>query len=582
MACVGSGHGNRRFTTLVHSQTQVVDEIAKNTASEASSRTLRGPMKIPGICMKTIIDEKICQKTQCSGYPRLQSLCVAAASLLFLITFPLVSSGRDNQSGDIAAKVFNSAASSVFVVSVRNDKGGLISLGTGFLVEKNTLATNLHVVKGGQHVFVEVGAARLPATIQKRDAKNDLAIISVEAEISANPLHLADSGGVPGQSIFVIGNPEGLENTISSGIVSGRRELDGRELLQISAPISHGSSGGPVLDASSSVVGVAAAMLRDGQNLNFAVPVKALRQLLSAERSPDALTDTDNVQAPSADESYSAKLEKYVANQMWPEARELLLEGIADDEFDANLRFALGQVLLEMGNWKDAVDQLSLSERLDSKLWQAVDGLARAYLTAWDATGELSYRTSACDAFDQLATYRPEDAGTGLVGPVALLARHPNDLDFAQIRAREAVRRLRSPEGLWKGHDGLTYTLGTAQGGWFFHPEPTNPDKPLDSGFKLGDFEQNEATGTGYFQVGDCVGEIVAKAKVEKCGSAMVITGVATGNAGSMETANHKAHVRACRSFFTEMAEGLAGGPAFELRLTRILTNGEAQWIEEK
>jgi S1-C subfamily serine protease len=83
----------------------------------------------------------------------------------------------------------------------------------------------------------------------------------------------------------VIGAPEGFQNTVSDGIVSAFRRVDGQPLMQISAPISHGSSGGPVLNRRGEVLGVAVAVWAGGQNLNFAVPLEALRAALSAEEA---------------------------------------------------------------------------------------------------------------------------------------------------------------------------------------------------------------------------------------------------------------------------------------------------------
>lgn len=185
------------------------------------------------------------------------------------------------QTSDIAARIYREASPSVFVIIVHDAKGSPLSLGTGFLVRKNTLATNLHVVEGGS-VSVQVGPVSIPATVEKRDPKNDLAIVHVKADISAVPLVLSKASPVPGENVVVIGNPEGLEKSVSTGIVAGVRQTKGRTLLQITAPISHGSSGGPVLNSDGEVIGVSVGMITEGENLNFAVPAKQVRALLIA------------------------------------------------------------------------------------------------------------------------------------------------------------------------------------------------------------------------------------------------------------------------------------------------------------
>src|SRR6201999_60661 len=87
----------------------------------------------------------------------------------------------------------------------------------------------------------------------------------------------------PGDSVVAIGNPLGLENTVSNGLISARRKFDeGVEVLQISAPIAPGSSGGPIFNDHGEVIGIATAILEEGQNLNFGMPVAYLAPMLKA------------------------------------------------------------------------------------------------------------------------------------------------------------------------------------------------------------------------------------------------------------------------------------------------------------
>ncbi|MBA7592637.1 hypothetical protein ES708_34828 [subsurface metagenome] len=116
----------------------------------------------------------------------------------------------------------------------------------------------------------------------------DLVILEIE-DIKGSPLPFGDSQQVAvGDEIYVIGNPQGLEGTFSQGIISGIRDLDTEYILQVTAAISPGSSGGPVLNDKGRVIGVAFATLTEGQNLNFAVPAYYLSRLLTKleARSP--------------------------------------------------------------------------------------------------------------------------------------------------------------------------------------------------------------------------------------------------------------------------------------------------------
>src|SRR5436309_1954428 len=90
----------------------------------------------------------------------------------------------------------------------------------------------------------------------------------------------ATSGLKVGDRIATISSPRGLSNTVSDGLVSAIRDDDGQRLIQISAPISPGSSGGPVFDLSGKVIGIATLQMTEGQNLNFATPIDSLRHIL--------------------------------------------------------------------------------------------------------------------------------------------------------------------------------------------------------------------------------------------------------------------------------------------------------------
>jgi hypothetical protein len=112
------------------------------------------------------------------------------------------------------------------------------------------------------------------------DLDNDLVVLQVDG-VGTQPVTLGDSDKVAaGQPVVVVGNPAGLEQTVSNGLVSAIRELNGQRLFQISAPISAGSSGSPVFDDRGEVIGVAVSSIEAGQNLNFAVPINYAKTLL--------------------------------------------------------------------------------------------------------------------------------------------------------------------------------------------------------------------------------------------------------------------------------------------------------------
>ena len=170
-------------------------------------------------------------------------------------------------------------------LEMKDSTGTTLSFGSGFFVKPNQIATNFHVIEGARQ-----GTAKLVGKdtryqiegIVATDKENDLAVLNVTAS-GVTPLPLGDSDTVNiGAKVYVAGNPKGLEGTFSDGLIS-RRESYPKKRLQMTAPISPGSSGGPVLNSKGQVIGISVAVHRalDAQNLNFAIPSNTLKALLA-------------------------------------------------------------------------------------------------------------------------------------------------------------------------------------------------------------------------------------------------------------------------------------------------------------
>lgn len=170
------------------------------------------------------------------------------------------------------------------IVRVENNLGTQLGVGTGFILsEQGKIATNLHVIAGGGTLRVKLSDGTILPVVRilAFDEKRDLAIIKVDGKVALPTLPLGDSDNVaPGDSVVAIGNPQRLDFTVSDGLISSIREFEGDRILQISAPISQGSSGGPLFNSFGQVIGVATRISPEGQNLNFGVPSNYLKPLM--------------------------------------------------------------------------------------------------------------------------------------------------------------------------------------------------------------------------------------------------------------------------------------------------------------
>lgn len=198
-------------------------------------------------------------------------------SVLFLTGLPCTVSAQTPQ--EIARKAFGST-----VLLVMEDANGQpLSLGSGFFVRDGEVASNLHVVEGAARGYAKIVGQKAKFDIEgitAVDRERDLVILKISGA-RASTLALGSSDPVQvGETVYAVGNPQGLEGTFSQGIVSSIREVGTDKILQITAPISPGSSGGPVLNGKGEVIGVSVATFRGGQNLNFAIPSSYLKTLV--------------------------------------------------------------------------------------------------------------------------------------------------------------------------------------------------------------------------------------------------------------------------------------------------------------
>lgn len=221
-------------------------------------------------------------------------LLAISCSMALILSW--VSSVHAKTAQEIAKTAFGST-----VLLVMEDSNGLpLSLGSGFVIREGTIASNLHVVEGAARGYAKIVGQETKYRIEgivATDAQRDLVVLKIP-EVSAPTLPIGNSDEVQvGDSVYAVGNPQGLEGTFSQGIVSGIRMRGADNLLQVTAPISPGSSGGPVLSQTGEVIGVSVATFKGGQNLNFAIPANYLKALLTKVGAVTPLADARSTDA---------------------------------------------------------------------------------------------------------------------------------------------------------------------------------------------------------------------------------------------------------------------------------------------
>ena len=203
--------------------------------------------------------------------------------LQVLCAVVLIIVGADSANTQTAQSIARKAFGSTVLLVMEDTNGQPLALGSGFFVGAGQIASNLHVVEGAVRGYAKlVGQKRKHDLegIRAVDPHRDLVVLKIAATgTSMMPLGNSDAVQV-GEPVYAVGNPQGLEGTFSQGVVSSIRKVGADKLLQITAPISPGSSGGPVLNGKGEVIGVSVATFKGGQNLNFAIPSNYLKTLL--------------------------------------------------------------------------------------------------------------------------------------------------------------------------------------------------------------------------------------------------------------------------------------------------------------
>ena len=210
-------------------------------------------------------------------------------------TLPSLSKQKEETTENLPS-IIKRIKPSVVIVFTYDNKEEFLKLGSGFFISQNgDIITNYHVLQGASSAEVKTpdGKTYSITHIAAMSEQNDIIRLSVDIPSKyVRSLSLSTTLPEVGERIIVYGSPLGLENTVSDGIVSAVREIpDFGKIIQITAPISPGSSGSPVLNMKGEVIGIATFQMVEGQNLNFAIPSERIASLNLIEEEKTFTTE---------------------------------------------------------------------------------------------------------------------------------------------------------------------------------------------------------------------------------------------------------------------------------------------------
>lgn len=304
---------------------------------------------------------------------------------------------------------------SIVVLLTYNREGKFVGQGSGFfLTQEGDVITNYHVLKGASRAEVRMsdGSVYPVNKIVAEDEEGDL--IRVSTNVPQNfvrPLRIRAFSPEVGERIIVMGTPLGLEKTVSDGIVSAVRDIPqfGR-IIQVTAPISPGSSGSPVVSMNGEVIGVVSFFLMPGQNLNFAIPGDRIAKLTPADGK--TLSEREEVKEEErhaiAGKFYSMG-RGFLSAEDYERAIPFFVEAARRNPNFLEAFFQIGYCLGKLGRYSDAIGPYLEAIRIEPNDFDTYNnlcvafGMVRRYDDAMKACGEaIRIKEDLSEAYNNL------------------------------------------------------------------------------------------------------------------------------------------------------------------------------------
>lgn len=293
-------------------------------------------------------------------------------------------------------QVFTRASPSVVVVDVIDAEGKQISLASGVVIGTGHVITNCHVLQKGKNIQIRQSGNTFKATLQFADYPRDLCQLSVPTLQAPSVTIGAAKNLAVGQRVYAIGAPQGLELTLSEGLISSLRNYEGSQYIQTSTALSPGSSGGGLFDDQGQLIGITTFQFTEGQNLNFALPVNWIAELPKRVQASSVAKKEGGV-------DWFSRVIALERNRDWQGLLELAQLWVKSDPESADAWFCLGEGYEGTEQYDEAVRSYREALRIQPKDAASWYNLGTTY-------DYLKQYNEAMRAYQEALRIQPKDA----------------------------------------------------------------------------------------------------------------------------------------------------------------------------
>jgi cytochrome c-type biogenesis protein CcmH/NrfG len=298
-------------------------------------------------------------------------------------------------------QVYESVKDSVVVVKVYDRQGKQSGFGSGVMLPSGDIITNYHVAKGGVRYTVGRGKQAAPATLKAGDSDKDLCLLA--AGLVGEPARLGKTARLKvGDPVYAVGAPQGLELSLSEGIISQLRGGGPHPIIQTTVAISPGSSGGGLFNAKGELVGITTFRMKGEQSLNFALPVEWVEQIAREHPSRWAGPPVPiEPKAPAA--TWSDRAEALDKAQDWQGMMTWCRRWTQAEPGDSSAWFGLGFAYGKLGRHREAIAAYRECLRLEPDIAGTWHNLGHTY-------AKLGRHREAIQAYRNVLRLKPDDA----------------------------------------------------------------------------------------------------------------------------------------------------------------------------